>query len=395
MRHFIAIAELMGLPKAMQAIELNKINGTPHDESQLQRAQLWEAICSADRLFGMIINLPSGTRRYSRSVSSELTIDGIVQTRTYIQRLTDITIKVQDLDDMNIIQKSKNEMYAAALKIDAELKELASQTPRSWWATEEDPVKADHILRFLHSCITMRAHLPFTMRQDPTGEHVYSRIACMDACQSVALRYLFLRRRFPSSLFLARIMDLQAFTATVVLILTSQNSPSKDRLNLQTTGTQIESLVAQVTKLMDEKSNINDVSKFTQHSVTTIRSLQTLLQQDENSTYLQEMNIKVPLLGNVRVQRNVGTSHPQIATNSASFQNLQDTGSWRPEEQIIPQQYTNPSISTNAFAETAQQPQGEWQWDPLSWSIDSYNENFFQDTFMAEDHDQFNIWQNI
>ena len=55
MRHFVAIAELMGLPKA---------TGADDDETQLQKAQLWELLCSADRLLGMIFNLPPGTSKY-------------------------------------------------------------------------------------------------------------------------------------------------------------------------------------------------------------------------------------------------------------------------------------------------------------------------------------------
>jgi hypothetical protein len=392
MRHFIAIAEVMGLPKALQAVELNRINGTEHEETQSQRAQLWESICSADRLFGMFINLPSGTRQYELSIPSEVTINGVVQTRAYINRLTDITTRVQDMDDMNTTQRSKNEMYAAALKIDGELKELVSQTPASWWAPEQDPFKADHILRFLHSCIMMRTHLPFTMQPDPAGEYIYSRIACMDACESVANRYQFVRQRFPSGIFLSRIMDLQAFTAIVVLILTSHNSSSMNHLNWRTAGSQIESLVAQVTNLMEEQSNNDDGSKFAGDGVTAIRSLQTLLQQDKNGNHLQELSIKVPLLGNVRVRRNADISQSLKEGNLTSFPN---TGSWRSQDQISHPPNRHPTLSANMSTEVNPQPEGEWQWDPLSWSIDNYNENVFQDTFMAESHDQFDVWQNI
>jgi hypothetical protein len=394
MRHFIAIAELMGLPKAFQAIELNRINGTEHEEMQLQRAQLWESLCSADRLFGMILNLPSGTRWYQLSVPSELTIDGVVQTRKYISRLTEITIKVQELDDMDGTQKSKEEMYAAAINIDGELRELASQTPSSWWATEEDPVKADHILRFLHSCITMRAHLPFTMRHDPKGELIFGRKSCINACEAVVKRYQFLRRRFPSGIFLCRIMDLQAFTAIVVLLLTSQNSPSTDTSVLSTNGSRIASLVEQVTTLMDEKSSTHDASNFAHHGVAAIRSLQTIMQQNKNSAHMKEFSIKVPLLGNVRVRRNVDTSQQPRARNPQFVQTLQETGSWRPDEQIIPQPYGRQSLSANTIPDLTPQLQGGWQWDPLSWSIDNFNENFFQDPFMAEHYDQFDMWQN-
>jgi hypothetical protein len=391
MRHLVAIAELMGLPKASQAVELNRIKGAAYDESPVQKAQLWESICAADRLLGMIINLPSATRRYQLAVPSNLTIDGVVQARAYVSRLSAITINVQDLDDMNTSQQSESEMYATALKIDKELKELASQTPESWWTIEKNPIEAAHVLQFLHSAITMRAHLPLVMRQNPSPEFIYSRVACMDACEAVASRYQFLRQQFPTGIFLARIMDLQVFTAIVVILLTSHNSPSLYHPNIRKTRTQIENQVKQVTSLMDD-----DVSKFAQHGVATIRSLQILLQQEDSNSQLQDLSIKVPLLGDVRVRRNIRTLNPPNGRIANSVQNLQNGSSWRPDEQITSQPPGGQSDNTNAPVDFAFQPQGEWQWDPLSWSVDNYNENyFFQGTFMGENYDQFSEWQNI
>jgi hypothetical protein len=392
MRHFIAIAELMGLPKAYQAVEFNKNNNAAYDETQVQRAQLWESICSADRLFGMIINLPSATGRYQLSRPSDVTIGGVVQTRAYICRLTDITTKVQDLDDMNSKQRSGNDIFVAASNIDRELKELASQTPRSWWAAaDEDPVKADHVLRFQHSCITMRVHLPLAMRQDPNGEYTSSRIACVDACESVANRYQFLRRRFPSGMFLSRIMDVQAFTAVIVLLLTSQNSTLMDHPNLRTTKSKIESLVMQVTDLMD-----SDATNFGQHGVNTIRSLQILLQQDTSTDPLQQLSINVPLLGNVRVRRNIHTAQSPNTRALNPDQNIQETNSWGPDQQTGLRPSGQVTGSTNTLPDLVPQSQEDWRWDPLSWSVDDYNENYlFQDSFVGPYYDQFDVWQSV
>lgn len=392
MRHFIAIAELMGLPNAFQAVELSRINGTDCDETQTQRAQLWESICSADRLFGMTINLPSATRRYQLSTPSVLTVDGIVQTRAYVARLTDITTKVQDLDDMNRTQRPGTEMMAVAYEIDRELKELVAQTPRSWWAEEGESIEAGHVLRFLHSCVTMRAHLPLAMRQDSNGEYTQSRNACVDACESVANRYHFLRRHFPSGIFLARIMDLQAFTAVVVLLLATYNPPLMERSDLRTTQSRIENLVARVTDLMED-----DASTSAQTSVTAIRSLHFLLQQDGSGTDLQELSIKVPLLGNVRVRRNVQTSHPSTVGALNPVQPLHEDSSWGPSEQTACPPFGRSSdTTTNPLTDLTAQPEGEWQWDPLSWSVDNFNvDHLFQDTFMGDGEDQFDIWQGI
>ena len=384
----------MGLPKSFQAVELSKINETDPDGTQFQRAQLWESICSADRLFGTIINLPCGTRRYHLPTTSELTIDGVVQTRTYLSRLAEITIRVQDLDDVNATQRSNSELYASSVKIDRDLKELVSQTPRSWWAEEVGPVKADHILRFLHSCITMRTHLPLTMRQNSGEEYTHSRLACMNACQLVVNRYQLLRPRFPSGIFLAQIMDLQAFTASVVLLLTSHSSISKERLNLRTNEAQVKDQVEEVIKLMNEKSCHITSSSFARHGATTLRSLQTLLREEDNNFHVQEMNLKVPLLGNVRIRRNKSPSQSSNIGSTESLHSQPESALWNSDGHINPQQYMPPTLVTNGVVESTIQPPRDGQWDPLSWSVDNYNENFFQDAFLTATYDQLDMWQN-
>jgi hypothetical protein len=385
----------MGLPKTFQTVQLDRSDGADHDETQLQRAQLWESLCAADRLFGMAITLPPGTRRYQLGRTTELIIDGTIQPRTYLRSLADITTRIQDLDEMSTAQTSKGLTYAFALKIDAELKELASQTPRSWWAEDVEPVKADHVLRFLHSCITMRAHLPFTMQQDPGDEYIYSRITCIDACESVVTRYLFLRQRIPSGIFICQIMDLQAFTATVVLLLTSYNSASMERLNLKANETRIKGAVAQVVELMDRQSKKVTSSNVIRHGVTTIRSLQTLLQQDGNSSPQEELSLKVPLLGNVRVRRKDAALQASRPSNPQSFPVPPESSSWNSNLPFTSQPFGRTNFDSNDIAKTTGEPQGDWHLDPLSWSIEDQDDNFFQDDFMAESFDQNNIWQNI
>lgn len=381
----------MGLPKTSQAVEFNRLNGV-EDETLFQKAQLWEAICSADRIFSMVMNLPAGTRRYQRPMSPELIVDGVVQPRGYLSRMTNISIRVQDLDDVNAMGRSKPDIYATALKIDRELKELASHTPKAWWALDEENVKADIILQFLHHCTTMRLHLPFAMRQDPGGEYIYSRVACLDACELLAQLYMSIRRKLPINIFISRLLDLQAFAAAVVLLLlTSHGSPPMDRFNLRSNATRIENLVAQVVDTMNEKSSSSNVAR---QAVGTIRALYTLLQRDGSNPQVPELKLKVPLLGNVHIHRNVGPSQKPNGNFPPSSQAMMDLDPWKPSAQIDPQQYAGPSLTTDTLVQqTAQQP-GQWQWDPLSWSVDDYNEDFFQDALMAESLDPFDTWQN-
>ena len=317
----------------------------------------------------------------------------MVQPRVYLNRLTDITTKIQYLDDMSSTQGSGPELYASALELDRELRVLASQTPKSWWDEDVEHVKPDHIVQILHHYIIMRVHLPFTMRRDPGQEYIYSRLACMDACESVAQRYQSLRRILPSGIFLSQILDLEAFTATVVLLLTSHSWPPMDRIVLETNQARIESVVAQVTKLMDEKSNDTNASNFAQHGVTIIRSLNTLLQQDGDASNVHQLRLKVPLLGNVHIRRNASPPQMPKSKNPQSFQIPSESGLWKLNGPFTPQHHGSRSLNPDTVLGYATQAQAEWQWNPLSWSIEDNHDNFFQDAFMTDDSDQFAMWQ--
>lgn len=196
LRHYIVIAELMGLPKASQTTQLNAAISGVQDEMQLYRAQLWESICAVDQLFGMIINLPPGTSRYRRKTQS-LVIEGVVQPWEYLARLTDIAAQIQQLDEMNTIQGLSIETCTTALELAQELKKFASQTPESWWITNRDHVKPDDIVQLLHYSILMRVYLPFTVQQNSSAVCFSPRLACMDVCESVVQRYRNLRQMLP------------------------------------------------------------------------------------------------------------------------------------------------------------------------------------------------------
>jgi hypothetical protein len=391
LRRLIAIAELIGLSKTFRTVELHRLNEVNDDRMRFQKTQLWETICSADRLFAMIINIPPCTRRHQMVHALELTIDGVVQPRAYLNRLTNIAAKVQDLDDLNTVQESKAEVYAYALKIDQELKMLASQTPKSWWITDMEHVKPDHMLQFFHYCTAMRIHLPLTMGKDPDEEYIYSRLACTDACESLVERYQILRRRLPSGTFISRLLDLQAFIATVVLLLTSYGSLTTDRSRLRFDKARITSLVGQVVRVMNEKSA---GSNFALNGVKAVRSLRTLLQRDCRDPQVQELTLRVPLLGKVCITRNFSRSQASKTDVIQSTQSPSEPVLLKATEHFMPQQYESLPLPADTVVDPDFRPQGESPWDPLSWSIEDYNENFFQDALMTESFAQFDIWQN-
>ncbi|OAP55553.1 hypothetical protein AYL99_10526 [Fonsecaea erecta] len=390
MRHFVAMAELLGLPKASQGFQPSGIAGAPNPV-QLEKIQLWEFMCSAERLLCMVINRPPATRRFEHTIAQPLTINGNVQVHVYLNKLTDITAKFDALDDLGGTHGSSAQAYAYALELDRELRVLASQTPKSWWDLDFVHVKPENLCQLLHYYFLMRVHLPFTMRQDPAEGNMYSRLTCMEACEAVAQRYQPLRRLLPSGIFLSPIMDLQAFTATIVLLLTSHSGPSGNGLDSEANKARVQGIAAQVLQVMDEKSRDAANSSFARLGALTIRSLNALLQQNGDSTDSRQLDLKVPLLGNVNVRRNINPSQVPATSDQQPFQVQPDTGLWRPHDQILHQQPGIIPVNTSSQLALAQTT-AEWGLNPLSWSFDTHD-NFIQDAFMADTFDQTGMWQ--
>lgn len=373
----------MGLPKTIHAKQYNKTTRVDDDETQLCRAQQWELICSADRLLSMVMNVPPGTSRHKQTTEPALVIDGVVQPGVYLRRLTDIAGKMQQLDDLNSATESSSELYTSTLELVRELRALALQTPESWWARGTERVEPDHIVQAMHFYVSMRVHLPFTMRPDAGEEYFYHRLACMDACEAIAHRYLFLRRMLPPGFFLSGMLDLQVFSATVVLLLTSHTSPSTNRFNLRIDKTRIDTVVGQVINLMRERSDGAPNSDSAQNVVSTLCALNHLFREDDSGDQMHQLTVKVPLLGKVHVRRNPRAWQAPKA-DRPWFQPQPDPGAWKPNEQLFPASFQgNPSMGPTWGA------QEDWQLDRLSWSIENSHETFFQDSLMMDPFDQF------
>lgn len=395
LRHFISIAELMGLPNACQAVQFGQGGGSGDYGTHLQRAQLWQSFCSADGISGVVLNLPPSISPYQRPKPQALVVDGVVQPQAYIGRLIEITTKIQYRDNTNITRDSSAGLYASALELDRELKVLASQTPKPWWNRSEEDVKPDHLVQFVHCCINMRIHLPFAMRKDPDEEYFYSRLTCKDACESVTEHYLFLRRELPSGIFLCRCLDLQAFIATVILLLMSNSSPCTDLPNLQIEKVKINSVITQIIEIMYTKSKNTAISHLAQHCVNSIRSLKELLEADFDGSQRQELTLRIPLLGKVHIRRNTYRFTVPNTQEQHSYELPASSGSRKPSEQLLTtQEHICTPLNFNNHMAPNLEALNEPPWDPLSWCIEDQWEDFFRDAIMADEIDQFATWEN-
>jgi len=287
---------------------------------------------------------------------------------------------------MNAMYGCNAELYSSVLDLDRELRSLSSQVPKSWWAEDSQTVEARHIMQFWHHYVTMRVHLPFVLCRDPGEEYLYGRMSGISECKWIVKRYQILRQALPATFFLGLFLDLQTFPAAVVLLLASQNLPPSGTGNIQDEKIEIDNLVAQVIKLMDQMSSIYQGPNLAAQGASAIRALRDLLQQGRDASSPEELTLKVPLLGNIRVRRRSDNHFPpQVPQGSQSWASS--------NEYAVPAQASVSNIgSMPDLSNTTSQMQGEWLVYPLSWSIEDNREDLFQDALMAEGFDGF-AWQ--
>lgn len=302
LRRVIAIAELIGLPRAARTVQMqNNLNPTPGHVLHV-KASLWTSLCSIERIAGVLGNFPCAATRNSSAADQPLVIDGAVQPRVYMLRLSNVATEVQDLDGLSMGYVSEAEVYRSVLRIDNELRLLATEPPRQWWVALPSDVGPAHLLQLVHYVLVVRTHLVFMMRRDVEGLYSHSQQAGLEACCEVLQRWQIIRRSLPLGFFLCRMIDLQAFTAAVVVLLASESARITHRPLLAGNCVGLSGCVAQTIELLHEKARDPVGSDIARQALQAIQSLTAMLQGQGNVSEGGCLKLTVPRLGKIHVQ---------------------------------------------------------------------------------------------
>lgn len=303
-RRIISFAELIGLPT--QATKF--MNGEVND-GQAAAAAVWESICVVERLISTMSNLPAATRSYSIQHADVISADGKVNVQSYMSRLTDIVLDVQDLDNEASSDKPSSEQLAKVFAVDEKFRELAEMTPPEWWGVSGDHLTAEHLVQYWHHYFTVRTHLRLAMTDDARRRYSLSYNTCVRACQNMAQRYINLRSLVPAGFFASRVLDLQILTAAVFLLLDSSKPVIPQAQVLQqanASGNLVDQLITAL-----ESASRKAGGNFAEKAVNALRSLKTLMQAPLDQDGREEMTLKVPLIGKIAVTRKLPQHQPE------------------------------------------------------------------------------------
>jgi hypothetical protein len=297
LRRIVALAELVGLPRASKSLTTGT---TQHQKSA---AGLWDSICVVDRLAGMMFNLPSATKAYPSTHKAMINENGDVDVQSYIGRLTEIALSVQDLDGaLTSSEQLGFEQLSKVFAIDEKLRGLADMTPPTWWTPPIGYATPERLVQYWHNYFTVRTHLRLALADDESGRFRLSYNTCLSASQNMARRYIDLRPLLPSGFFACKITDFQILTAAVFLIFDcskAQSAPPRHHLPQSNTNKILAEQLAEALTTASQREG----GEFAGKAVVAIRSLQTLMQGRPSDDGRKNMTLNVPMLGKISVNR--------------------------------------------------------------------------------------------
>jgi hypothetical protein len=296
LRRIVALAELVGLPRASRSLS------TATTQHQKSAAALWDSICVVDRLAGMMFNLPSATKTYPSTHKAMINENGDVDVQSYIGRLTEIALSVQDLDGaLTSSEQLGFDQLSKVFAIDEKLRGLADMTPSTWWTPPIGYATPERLVQYWHNYFTVRTHLRLALADDDSGRFRLSYNTCLSASQNMARRYIDLRPLLPSGFFACKITDFQILTAAVFLIFDCSKAQSASGQLLPPSNTN-KILAEQLSEALATASQ-RQGGEFAGKAVVAIRSLQMLMQERPSDGGRKEMTLNVPMLGKISVNR--------------------------------------------------------------------------------------------
>jgi hypothetical protein len=419
----VALAELIGLPRVTtlyaqrhQNASAKSATSTPVDSQEARKVEIFAAMCAADRLQSMMFNLPSATGHFripARPIINES--DGSVDVHAYAFSSSSIAVRVQEIDEDFTSGQPHAEIYNRVILADYELRSLAAKAPKRWWNPTSDektyiPDVNVLLVQFLHCYQTVRVHLHFALKDDynegaevdnnafannghishNSSPYAYSRSACIEACKAVARRYPALRAMIPNGFFLARLVHIQVFTVTTVLLLTRhQNLRNAARSGMRA----IDPAEAQemhdyalqmLTALEDEATKPG--SEFAREESVALRALYALL-EDPTAAPAERLALQIPMLGKVHIGRRPQRQAPVVE------QQVPTTTAYYPHEQMqtAPMQGQPTMISQYIPAVPVGQ---QIQQDDLSWLLELDMNAGMQNPFLAATGADLDGWMD-
>lgn len=319
-RRALDVAQLMGLHRRLKSSDKD-LEGAPMERFR----HIWWVAFEADRYSALILGLPYGiSSQHCDFESEDIENQHISREEIYKRKLAIIT---GDIIDRN--QASKSPGFTATQEIDEKLENLARSMPESWWELPSAPwpiepqvlARLDSRLmaQFWHYQIEATLHLPFMLRSTTDPRFEYSKSVCLKASREMICRYVLLREKYGASTFVCKIIDFQAFTAAVILLVNLVGPPPTiHHLHTNTANTHDRQIINRVVSLLGDPTAGVDKSVATQ-GIKVIKTLSAIATGNTGSYNGSRGAIKlaIPYFGTISIARGHKSQHPHPHPDNA------------------------------------------------------------------------------
>ncbi|KAK5071724.1 hypothetical protein LTR64_004498 [Lithohypha guttulata] len=213
----IAFGQLLGLHR------LTVRRPKRPDTEYYRQLMVWTHLVMGDRYLSLVLGLPYSVAEafVSASIAEAAVIaQESAAGEAYLARMAPILTKLIDRN-----QSPTTMPYSHSLNLDREVDELYATTPKHWWTVERLPNTAieEHFDRlqaqFFHYQTKVLLHMPFMLRSSSDKLYQYSHATCLDAARHMIRYFDALRGADSVGPHICKLLDFQAFTAAMLLIL--------------------------------------------------------------------------------------------------------------------------------------------------------------------------------
>ncbi|KAK5124645.1 hypothetical protein LTR85_001358 [Meristemomyces frigidus] len=199
--------------------------------------------------------------------------------------------------------------YSVTQEIDEQLNSLAKRMPHAWWEipislvadhTEEAATQLERLMcQIWHFELQTLVHLPFMLRAATDRRYEYSRVSCLSACRGLMKAWMSMREVHAMT-FVSNLLEFQAFTAAVTLLLGLLGPPrtTTDPVALKEQNEDLQ-LVETVVQILEGLKRCGTGVQVVNQSISAIRSLQDVLQNEGPSS--GNLRLSIPHFGTIMV----------------------------------------------------------------------------------------------
>ncbi|KAF2099282.1 hypothetical protein NA57DRAFT_37775 [Rhizodiscina lignyota] len=338
-RRAITAAQLMGLHRS-------PIPALKHIDREIDAKPeiMWFRIVYMDRYLSLLLGLPQGTSDKSMGAMS------VWQNEPPLGRFERLLTVIAS----RILERNERDFAPSELmttqSIDAELLKVSKSMPASFWRpanfqglTAGEPDAFLETLRLgaqvYYYSLLIQLHLPYMMLISNNIEHEYSKITCVNAGREILMRFIAHRTFNPVS-SCSRPVDFFALLAAMTLLLAHLNTHyHREASNfLAHQRLSDRAMLDQVLEIMEVMSNVNedvistssaklvrrllametDAAEGSNYIARSVRGDDSVQEDNEDNEEGEELRLRIPYLGVVKITRQAPISRESPQGNATS-----------------------------------------------------------------------------